>query len=340
MFESFSNRELATGIWALLIFPAALCSTSKGRKSLAEFIKVLAGRAILITLSLLFVYVCWEVWLLEQIGIWDRTHLKDTYVWFLFSALAIFLKYIPPTESNQIAFGALLKETLCALVIFEFIVNFYTFSLPTELLLVPVVSLIAITAHIAEKTPEHRLTAKILSSALGLFVVYALYHTIRATIADPAIFSVASARQLLVPSLLTVLFIPALYLFALYAAYEMMFFRISWNLKKHPGWQKRTKWRAIKTGQISLRRTQRLSKVLARTVWNAKTLQEVESIFERFCQPPIALKPNDRVKVKTTRETGQIVSSHVDFAFVRFPDGDAEIWIGNLEVLPDGANSK
>lgn len=225
VFKIFSNREIALFIWGLVLLIIIL-SEIKYRHPFINVIKAaFAPKLFLLNISFA-VYVTALVVLLWKFNFWDISHLKDTIVWFLFSALGI--AYGLHKVRNARYFVELIKSTLSVTIAIQFIVNLHSFPLWLELILLPLTSLLIIISAYAEHSStsnkEHEKVDSCLKSILtvvGLFYIgYALYKTI----ADYRfIFTWDTAKQFLLPIILMFLALPYFYILALYMKFESLF---------------------------------------------------------------------------------------------------------------------
>src|SRR5690606_1120923 len=110
-----------------------------------------------ITLAL---YVIATLWSLYNVGYWNYDLLKETAVWFCFTALAYTFQFQEPSDKRTIA-GTILRDAISALIVIELLVDTYTFHLAIELVLVPLMVLITMMAVVAESRPEHRQVASL-----------------------------------------------------------------------------------------------------------------------------------------------------------------------------------
>ena len=127
-----------------------------------------------------------------------------------------------PQDENS--FRNAIKDNFRATAALEFVVAFYAFSLWVELLIVPVTTVLVAMQAVAEGKKDYNLVEKLLSNLLSLFglslLVYAIYKLAAdfANFAQPGILTDFS-----LPLLLSVLFLPFLFIFAIFANYDREF---------------------------------------------------------------------------------------------------------------------
>lgn len=213
----FNNREIALLFWIALIVMALLLS--KLRKSLVPIFKILTGKMFLIIFSLIGAYLYGIILLLQNLEVWQSSNLKDVLFW-LFSVGLIFVFKMNEAKSNAYFKGIFLSAIKWTIVL-EFIVNLYSFSLLTEIIILPVLVFLAMTQAFAEMDEKHKMVSKFLQNVIavaGLLIFsFSLYKTI---VNFDDVLTFQNLVSFLLPSTITVLFIPFVYFLALYSTYE------------------------------------------------------------------------------------------------------------------------
>ena len=85
------------------------------------------------------VYILWIssfVWIADWVGIWLTVLMKDTLVWSTTAGVALLLGFTEATKPGY--FRQKLSEVVGVVVVFEYLVNFASFSFWIELFLQPV----------------------------------------------------------------------------------------------------------------------------------------------------------------------------------------------------------
>jgi hypothetical protein len=102
-----------------------------------------------------------------------------------------------------------------------------------ELLIVPIMVLITGIASVAETKPEHKPVKKIMDVALASFGIYLLIHALVSILSNFHSFAtLANLKAFLLPIILTFLLVPYLYVLTVYMAYESIFNRLEWFLRR------------------------------------------------------------------------------------------------------------
>jgi hypothetical protein len=222
--KGLNNRELAIGIWLLVGFILSLIS-SKTRESLLQVVKAFFAWKLILSYLIMLVYITLIVIVMNVIGIWRMNHLSLTIMWAVFVAYVMLFNFQKANSPDY--FSSSFKDNLKALVFFEFIVNLYVFPLWVELLFIPFMVIIAAMLAISESNFEYRIVKKFLNfimTLIGLiFMIYAGYN-ISTNFRQFA--TLDNLETFYLPILLSIGFIPFVYLYALYCGYEMFFVRL------------------------------------------------------------------------------------------------------------------
>lgn len=223
---SFNNREIASGIWLggfLLYF---LATNASIRSSVANLVKMFSKPKLAGSFAFMAVYMTAIVFGLYRIGLWEPFLLKTTIVWFLFTGAVNAVNAIGTRSTDQ-SISKFIADNVKVIILIEFLVGTYTFSLPVELILVPVAGFLAGLDAVAQRDEEFSSVAKLTSgllATLGLTVVVSA--AIKAIRDFQTFASFASLREVLLAPGLALMFVPCIYTLALYAAYDSLWIRM------------------------------------------------------------------------------------------------------------------
>jgi len=225
MSDIFNNRELAVGIWTLLLIVWGL-SKSEIRRGFLTVIGALLQRKILTILCLFITYVVFSVYVLLSLNIWDTSQVKSTMIWSVFVGAAS-LFGITNIKRGDNYFSSSFKQQFKVIVLIEFVVAFCTFGLITELFLVPVSTLLICVSVYAEYHPEHRRAKVIADRILSIFGITLLLYSLFVTISNANKFiQLSTFQDFVTPILLTTLLLPFLYVLSKLIAYESAYVQV------------------------------------------------------------------------------------------------------------------
>ena len=219
----FNNREIALLLWIVVI--VLTISLSKLRKSFVTIYQILTKRMFLIIFSLIGAYLFGIIILFKNIDIWQKSNLKEVIFW-LFTVGLILVFKINDANSNAY-FKSIFLSAIKWTIVLEFVVNLFCFSLFTEIIVLPVLVFLILTQTFAEMYEKHKVVSTFLQNVIaivGLSIFsYSLYKTI---VNFEDVLTFQNLVSFLLPSAITILFIPFVYFLALYSTYESYFIHL------------------------------------------------------------------------------------------------------------------
>ena len=135
--------------------------------------------------------------------------LKDTIIWVITAVTLLFQKL----HINDYNFLKIIIENLGLNILVEFVVNLYCFSLFGEIIFLPIMFILLTTIIITKNKNEYKQvynSLNILLSIIGLIVIFNTANNIILNIHN--INYIKSINDLLLQPVLTILFIPCIYL--------------------------------------------------------------------------------------------------------------------------------
>ncbi len=225
IFQIFSNREIALLFWAIAIL-VFLMVYDTPRKSFIDVVKIIFGTPVLIIINILVLdYTLLMIDFLQRVQFWDESLIKDTIIWLL--GTGIVMTYYSINFRQVDDFKKVLIDLVKWTIILEFLVNFYNFNLLTEILLLPILVFLGMIQASSELYPNYKKLESFYKSAsavVGLTILsYAIFW---AFIHPELLFTISNLKSFLLPILLTIIFVPFVYLVKLYAEYELLLIRL------------------------------------------------------------------------------------------------------------------
>lgn len=229
--DLLNNREIATGIW-LLILLAYVMRFKDVRGSLNNLFKSFFVRGIQIPLFIMFCYSMGAIWALNEIGLWDNNQIKNIIFWFCGVALISFMN-IHKESKNQSCFTNILKGHLKLIVIIQFILTVHTFSLIVELFVVAIASLMAGVMAYSKNKEEYKPSFKVCEKGVNLVGLAIVINTIYQIVTNWSAFAqMKTAFDFIVPTALSIMLIPYLYILATYIVYQEERTRLRFHIKE------------------------------------------------------------------------------------------------------------
>jgi len=225
MTELFNNREIAIAFWATVFFGLAI-SQKEIRHSIFQVLDSFFSKKIIIPFMLLVLYVFFDVLILSKIHIWSLSNLKETIYWFIFSgAITVFLTIVNDKVGRPIR--TIVKELITVTIVLEFIVNAYVFGLIVELVLFPILAFLTALYTYASLKAEYKKVELILGTILAIIVMAMLTQALIMIYHDFDKFGrFDTFIDFILPPILMISILPAIYLLMMYALYDSLFIRV------------------------------------------------------------------------------------------------------------------
>lgn len=233
-----SNREWASLFW-LAVLLAFILWKPDIRQSAKAVVAAFLGPKILVPLALFVAWMVGVVWVGAQLGIWQPSMAKAPLFWIV-PGFVLFMGSIKAAEEPRF-FRRRLLEAVGLTALLEFYLNFSTLDLVWELLLQPVIFLLAALSVAAARDPKAKSVKRLADAVLALIVIGLLVPPTTHLISDVATIDAGeTARDLALPIWLTLGALPFIYLLSLYSSYELAFVhmrigspndRVSWKAK-------------------------------------------------------------------------------------------------------------
>lgn len=229
--DIFNNREIAVGFW-LIVFVVYISLFKKIRRTVTPIFKIFLHWKFAVQFVAICSYVLGVIAILSIANFWDVSLLKDTILWFIFTSTMMTYRFII-AERGQVPFKKTILDNLKIVLVLEFIINTYTFSLGIELALVPVAIIIFALSAFASVNETDKQVAKLLGVLQVILGMIILINAIYGAILDfGSLASFTTIRGFLLPLILSLSFLPFAYLMALYTSYESLFIGFKFGSKK------------------------------------------------------------------------------------------------------------
>ncbi|GEM_PF-3758060 len=217
--ENFNNRELATFFWmfVLFIYVARLKSV---RDSFFDLFKTLTKLKMLF--FSFFAYSVLAVRILFLSGIWNSSMLKQTVYWFFFSGIVLTFMVF----KDDFSFKKIIIGSFGVTVIVEFLVNIYVFPFYVEVLLIPITFLFTAFIPILgnmKDSKENLQAIQMSNIILSMIGFLLLFFSVFKIVSDDSFYLGETVFDFLFPVIMTVSFIPYLFLVRILTSYESVF---------------------------------------------------------------------------------------------------------------------
>ena len=271
----FSTRELSLLIWITVL--VVISQFSRGiRESSLALLRAFFQASIIVILLHSLSYSAGIVYILHRITFWDVSMLKDSILWFISSAFLILVN-ITKAGKEKDFFKNIFIDNVKLILIFEFLVNFHTFSLLTEMILLPILIFLGLISAFAGLKDEHKTVKRMVERVFVIVGVILLTYSIIDIGSTAKTITAQIVKAFCLPLILTICFLPAAYLIALYMNYEVFFVRLGLFLKKKED-LKFAKRRLILKCNFSLRKLTKVSPLI-NELYDGSTREDIKRVI-------------------------------------------------------------
>ncbi|MFC3051367.1 hypothetical protein [Kordiimonas pumila] len=222
---TLNNRELALVIW-LGIFLLCCLAKTEIRHSIWAALKSAMTPTLVKLVLLICLYVALLVYGLSLIGLWESSGLKVTVLWVMTSGIVVCSK-TDAIRTDEQFFKKQVWANVSAVTLFEYIVAFQPFSLSIELIVFPLVVVISVWYAVAAQDHKNKSVENLMITLLLIWACVSFYHSVDYIIhQEQAGLVLETAYDLVFPLMMTVLFLPFLYILRFYVVYEIVLIRI------------------------------------------------------------------------------------------------------------------
>ncbi len=228
--EILSNREISTAIW-LLIFFVWVFAKKEVRSSFSAVLDAFFNRKILIPIGLLILHTLLIVWFLKQVGMWESNQTKNTILWFICVAFVSLFR-LPKIADDRNYFKNAITDNLKIIVVLEFLVTFYTFSLIIELIFVPFMAILGALLAYSQTDEKYALVEKLINRLAIIIGIAIIVYTIDRLLTNFDEFAqIQTFYDFSLPIILSILLLPLIYIFHVYMTYEGVFIGMEFSIK-------------------------------------------------------------------------------------------------------------
>lgn len=240
-----TNRDVAFLVW-LAVVAVVVLARPGGRKGIADIAGALHGKVGTILVAYA-AYIAAAVAVAYLLGFWNLDLLKETVAWFLVPGLVLVFGFTKAYEG-----GGYYRRTLLRVIgltaVVEFYVNQAAFPLWVELLLLPAVVFLSAMSAVARLRPEAQIAKRFVDRLMAILGLIILTGTTAYLVRQWALLDTTQlAFSFALPIWLTLASLPFIFLFSLFANYELIFVRIDFFSKDDPRARRRAKLALIAT---------------------------------------------------------------------------------------------
>lgn len=218
-----NNRELATVIWIVILFTCLFYYHRDVRDSFCNVIKCFFDKKILFVVALSAIWMSIGVFILYKMNAWQWNNIKTTLTWFAFSIVTMIIG-VSKAEDKKKYFLSLFKENINISVFLTFVIELYSFSFFIEFIMIPISVLLSVYINYNVLSKDNVKVRLLINIAFVFWVVAYFLHSIYLSI---SLFNtdwlLINLIELFLPVILSLIFIPFLYILSIYMEYERVF---------------------------------------------------------------------------------------------------------------------
>ena len=272
--DSLSNREISITIWSILLF-CGLLILGKSFKSFGSVIKSFFAKQLIPHYVVICGYIALIFYLIKQTILWEKNLFKDFIIWCVAFAFYSFFT-TNKIQTNKDLFKYFWK--IFSLTIFvDFFLNYFTFSLGWELVIIPFITFIGVLQFYTEYHIErngylrvNNILKFILSISGFTFLIYCIYQLL---IGYREILSNNSLKAFILPVILSVLFFPIITFYSALIKIENIFIEVNRYRFITNNRKRKIKLAILIFGNFNLDKLSRIRK------WDKKEIQSSEDIL-------------------------------------------------------------
>ena len=206
----------------------------------------------------------------------------------MFVELPLFVKTIEKAKDGHF-FHSLLKENVTFIVVFEFFLNFWSFSLGIELVLVPIVVIVSFLYVLSGREKKYERVNNLFNLLFAIAGLALIGYSIYSTIVSPQeFFKIDTLKSFLLPFILLVLNLPVVYGLALYNMYEQIIIRLKGEKKE----KRKMKCRLFRFAGIDLYKVTAIRKSISQIILTSFTDNDLKNNLENL-QKRLSLQIGD-----------------------------------------------
>lgn len=278
---NLSSRECATIIWGVILILYVI-TKKETRNSAYNVIKIFFGKKLRILWIIYFLYVVGITILFSKLSLWKHVYLKDVIIWTLFSGLINYMNAVT-READENYIIKIIKENFKLIIIFEFIMNTFTFNILVELLIIPIFTLISILSFVSERDAKYKNVYELTNSVFGILGFVFLYKTIEVGVNEYQQLNVRDTLiSFLIPIIYLVLTLPLIYITSLYSKYELLFLGMSFKEGNDKKVNKKRRFDVLRICNISVRKVRIFTYEFLPRMYKSITDEEFDNLLNEF----------------------------------------------------------
>ncbi|SFU43245.1 hypothetical protein SAMN05216417_103158 [Nitrosospira multiformis] len=241
-----NNREIAALIYSGFLL-AAVMFWKKGRPLALDVVRAFFSPKLALIWVLMSLYVAGCVWLLAWLNLWDWSNLKLTLLWWLTVGFTCIFEAQRLKDKPHVL-GKLVRDAFTLSAVILFVAKLVSFPLWVELLMLPALVFLTLLIAVGEHQTDKPSIPRVLNLLRGLQTFASLiilgfsYWLVVSSVTK--FWSLNTLREFGLPLLLWLMFVPFIFLLAVYMTYEEAFIHLQVR-PKQASIVRYARWRAL-----------------------------------------------------------------------------------------------
>ncbi len=275
----FSTREVAIFVYAigLLIY---LLIHKKAKSIVVPVIKAACKIKLIVPFLIVISFAAVFTWVCTFLPFWDWVYIKDIIFWTLFAGVPVCFN-AASREMEKHYFRNIIIDNLKFVALVEFFTGTFTFHIILELILQPLLVIFMILQSTLIKKTEK--VKKIIDGLVGILGLGILALTIIS-----AINSIGSIQfidiivGLALPIVLSTLYLPVAYFFAVYSKYEILFLRMGFKETDDKKLRRKHRFEVMRCCKLSYKKVSRFLYEYVQKMYVKMSATEFQTLIDEF----------------------------------------------------------
>lgn len=293
-----NNREIATLVYLGLLL-AVILLWKNGRPFALNVVRAFFSPKLALIWLLMSLYVASSVWLLACLKLWDWPNLKSALLWWLLVGFTCIFEAQKLKDKPQLL-GKLVRDAFKISVLVIFIAELVSFPLWVEMLLLPTLVFLSLLITVGEYQADKPGMLRLLSLLRGIQVFGGLlilgcsYWLVASSITEFVLIN--TLRELALPIFIWIMFIPFIFILAVFMTYEESFIHLKMR-PKQAAIVRYARWRALFAFGWNIDGVKRLTRDI-----RERDITDVQGIIEAIHEIKRLLKIEKKPPVVTRSE--------------------------------------
>ena len=277
----FSTRETASIIYiSLFVFFAILHKTF--RTSILNLIKCTLKIKLLVPFILILLYACIIICVLNKVTLLDYIYIKKIIIWVLFSGIPVCFNAMNNTIEEHY-FKHMITNNIKFAALAEFLTGTFTFSLLIELIMQPLITFFILLQAISTIEEKYKALSKILNYIITILGFVILGFTIITAINEyMQVDSMQAIISFCLPLVLSILYLPFAYFFAVYSKYDILFTRMTLMEPQEKKLKMINRLKVLSICKLSYKKICKFSKEYVKNMYVTTSENEFDIIVSNF----------------------------------------------------------